>query len=217
VSTQTDFTTDDTLIIALRRGDESAFAYLVDHHHASMVRVAMLYCRDQSAAEEIAQETWLALLKGIHQFEARSSLKTWLFSILANKAKTRGQRDRRSITFTELAATQSDHENEANEDGAVDATRFKSDGWWVDETHPSDWQITPEVAYQSAEIRACIQQSIAALPANQQQVMTLRDIEGLEAESVCNIMGISETNQRVLLHRARAKVRSALESYLGKH
>lgn len=182
-----------------------------------MVRVAMIYCRNQGAAEEVAQETWLALLKGIHQFEARSSLKTWLFSILANKAKTRGQRDSRAITFTELAAMQGDAGENANDEGVVDVARFKPDGWWRDDRHPVDWQTTPEAAYQSTEIRACIQQSLAALPANQQQVMILRDIEGFEAESVCNIMGISETNQRVLLHRARAKVRNALESYFGKH
>lgn len=216
LSAQPDFTRDDTLIAALRMGDEAAFAYLVDHYHATLVRVAMLYCRDQHAAEEVAQETWLALLKGINQFEARSSLKTWLFSILANKAKTRGQRDSRAVTFTELSATQGDHATEPDDDSVVDAARFSPDGWWTESGHPHDWQVTPEAAYQSTEIRNCIQRSIATLPANQQQVMILRDLEGLEAESVCNIMGISETNQRVLLHRARAKVRNALESYFGK-
>jgi RNA polymerase sigma-70 factor (ECF subfamily) len=205
------FDQDDVLIASLRSGDENAFTYLVDCHYASMVRVAVLFCRDQDAAEEVVQETWIAVLKGLEKFEARSSLKTWIFSILANKAKTRGMRESRSVAFSELAA-QADEEGDGNE-SLVDPARFKEDGWWRETTHPHRWETTPEAAYQSAEIRGCIQQALDLLPHNQCQVITLRDLEGWSSEEVCNALDISETNQRVLLHRARSKVRNALERY----
>ena len=211
------FDQDDVVIAALRGDDERAFSYLVDRHHTAMVRVATLFCRDQNVAEEVAQETWIAVLKGLDKFEARSSLKTWIFSILSNKAKTRGVRESRSVTFSDLAGAD---EEAADFEPAVDPARFKEDGWWVDATHPHSWQTTPEAApeaaYQSAEMRQHIQQAIESLPLHQRQVITCRDVEGWSSQEVCNVLGVSETNQRVLLHRARAKVRSALEHYIDE-
>ncbi len=207
------FEQETLLIDALRRGDEAAFTYLIDCHHAAMLRVAMLFCREQNVAEEVVQETWIAVLNGIDRFEGRASLKTWIYSILSNKAKTRGQRESRSVAFSKLSS--------ANEeinlfDPAVDPQRLKEDGWWRDDKHPSPWEITPEAAYESSEIRDCVQRSIASLPPNQRQVITFRDLNGMDPLEVCNILGISETNQRVLLHRARSKVRRALEHYFDE-
>ena len=207
------FDQDEVIIAALRRGDEQAFSYLVDRYHAAMVRVATLFCRDQNVAEEVVQETWIAVLKGSDKFESRSSLKTWIFSIVSNKAKTRGVRESRSVTFSDLAGA--DEEATAVE-ATVDPARFKEDGWWVDATHPNSWATTPDTAYQSSEVRAYIQQAIESLPLNQRWVITYRDIEGWSSQEVCNVLDVSETNQRVLLHRARAKVRSALEHYFDE-
>jgi RNA polymerase sigma-70 factor, ECF subfamily len=208
------FAQEDMLVAALRNGDEAAFSYLIDRHHTAMVRVATLFCRDENVAEEVAQETWIAVLKGIEHFEARSSLKTWIFSILSNKAKTRGQRESRSVAFSDLMR---DADEGADLEPTIDQSRFKEDGWWVDARHPHHWETTPEAAYQSAEIRGCIAQAIQSLPPHQHQVITLRDIQGWSSDEVCNVLGISETNQRVLLHRARAKVRNALEPYFDEH
>ena len=207
--------TDDKLVAALRNGDEGAFAALIDMYHASMVRVAMIYTGDRAQAEDVAQETWIAVLKGIGRFEGRSALKTWIFSILANRAKTKSQRERRSITFSDLSHAGDD----ANEfEPTVDPTCFADDGWWRDETHPHSWadaHESPDVAYLSAEMRARAQQAIDALPPNQRQVITFRDVEGWSSQEVCNILGVSESNQRVLLHRARAKVRQMLDTYIN--
>ena len=208
------FDQDDVLVAALRNGDEAAFSYVIERHHAAMVRVATLFCRDEDVAEEVAQETWIAVLKGIEQFEARSSLKTWIFSILSNKAKTRGQRESRSVAFSDLLSAAVE---DAEFEPTVDQTRFKQDGWWTDARHPHHWETTPEAAYQSAEVRSFIAQAIQALPPNQHQVILLRDVQGWSSDEVCNVLGISETNQRVLLHRARAKVRNTLEPYFDEH
>ena len=208
------FDQDDVLVAALRNGDEAAFSYLIERHHALMVRVATLFCRDEDVAEEVAQETWIAVLKGVEHFEARSSLKTWIFNILANKAKARGQRERRSVAFSDLMKGE---DQDAELEPVVDPARFKADGWWVDETHPHPWETTPEAAYQSAEVRGRIAQAIQALPPTQHQVILLRDVQGWSSEEVCNVLGISQTNQRVLLHRARAKVRNTLEPYFDEH
>lgn len=210
---QTVSTQDGALVQALRQGDESAFAYLLDSYHNSMVRIAALFVGDRALAEDVAQETWVAVLKGIDRFEGRSSLKTWIFSILTNRAKTRSQRESRTVPFSAL--NQAPDEEEAFEP-AVDPSRFKQDGWWREDRHPHSWGDTPEDAYLSTEIRACVQRAIEALPANQRQVITLRDIDGWESDEVCNVLGISETNQRVLLHRARSKVRGALERYFDE-
>jgi RNA polymerase sigma-70 factor (ECF subfamily) len=201
------------LIAALRRRDESAFSRLVANHHGSLLRVARLYAGSQAVSEEVVQETWLGVLKGIDRFEGRCSLKTWIFQILINRAKTRGEREGRMIPFSAMF----DAKSEAGEP-AVDPSQFnESDpewpGGWV--SRPRDWGSTPEQSLLSQEFRALVQVAIDSLPANQKEVITLRDVHGWTSEEACNILGVSETNQRVLLHRARSKVRQALDSYFA--
>jgi RNA polymerase sigma-70 factor (ECF subfamily) len=198
------------LVAALQQGDEAAFAALVDRYHPSLVRLARLYVRDRAVAEEVAQETWLAVLNGIERFEGRSSLKTWLFRILTNRAKTRGQREARSIPFSSVGD---------GDEPAVDPDRFRPEGdqypgGWKEA--PPPWEGDPEERLLAGEARALILATIEQLPPNQRAVITLRDIEGFDADDVCNVLDVSDTNQRVLLHRARSKVRRALEQYLGE-
>ncbi len=194
---------DAKLLSSLRTGDEAAFAALIDKYGPSLLRLASLYVPSRSVAEEVVQETWLAVLTGLERFEGRSSLKTWLFRILTNKAKTRGQRESRIRPFSSFAAD--------GDEGvtAVDVDRFARDGHWVEPPRG-----VPEERLLAGETRRVVEEAIAALPPNQRAVITLRDVEGLSAGEACNVLGLSETNQRVLLHRARAKVRAALERYL---
>jgi RNA polymerase sigma-70 factor, ECF subfamily len=207
---------DEQLLLALRRRDEQAFATLVDRYHARLVRLASLFVANQAVAEEVAQETWIGVLQGIDRFEGRSSFRTWLFRILANQAKRRGQREARSMPFAALS-TQDDADDGESGWCAVDPERFRpaGDQWpghWV--SYPQNWRETPEERFLSHETRALVQQAIDALPPNQRLVIILRDVEGLPSAEVCNTLAISETNQRVLLHRARSKVRAHLERYL---
>jgi RNA polymerase sigma-70 factor (ECF subfamily) len=195
------------LVEAIRAGDESAFARLVDEHGPTMLRVARLYTPTAAVAEEVVQETWLGVIKGIDRFEGRSSLKTWIFRILANTAKTRGARERRSIPFTSLGGE--------GRETAVDPERFLGDdtgfpGHWADP--PQRWQ-GPERLLERETLEV-IERTIAALPPAQAVVITMRDVAGFDSDEVCNALEISETNQRVLLHRARSTVRRALEEYL---
>jgi len=173
-----------------------------------MLRIAMLYVSSRAVAEEVVQETWLAVFTGLERFEGRSTLKTWLFRILTNKAKTRGQREGRTLPFSALAADGDEDQT------AVDVDRFLG----PDSRHAGAWGApprgVPEERLFAAEARARIEAAIDALPENQRAVITLRDVEGLSAEEACNVLGVSETNQRVLLHRARSKVRAAFEQYL---
>lgn len=206
---------DEELLLALRRRDEQAFATLVDRYHTRLVRLASLFVANQAVAEEVAQETWIGVLQGIDRFEGRSSFRTWLFRILTNQAKRRGQREARSMPFA--AFTQADAENGESGWCAVAPDRFRpaGDEWaghWV--SYPSNWRETPEDRFLSHETRALVQQAIDALPPQQRLVITLRDVEGLTSAEVCNTLTISETNQRVLLHRARSKVRGQLERHL---
>jgi RNA polymerase sigma-70 factor (ECF subfamily) len=202
-----------SLLNSLRAGDEAAFIQLVELYHPTLMRLAGLFVRDQAVAEELAQETWLAVLQGLSRFEARSSLKTWIFTILTNKAKTRGQREKRSIPFSDLEETASDS-------STVDSDRFnpanaeRSPNHWAADSKPGSWAGIPEDLLLSQEVTDLIRQTITALPENQRMVITLRDIHELSSTEVCNVLNISETNQRVLLHRARAGVRQALERYL---
>ncbi len=203
---------DRTLLLAARRGDEAAFTQLVDRYHASLVRLATLFVRERETAADVAQETWIGVLKGLDRFEGRSSFRTWLFRILTNQAKRRGERERRVIPFSALSRPP-----DAEHAPAVDPERFfpPGDEWtsyWA--SPPRDLIDDPEAALLSAEARAAIDSAIAALPPNQQAVIRLRDIEGWEAAEVCNILDLTATNQRVLLHRARSRVRQAVESYL---
>ncbi|MFL5807031.1 MAG: RNA polymerase sigma factor [Roseiflexaceae bacterium] len=200
------------LVAALRRGDEAAFMALVERYQATMVRVALMYVADRATAEEVVQEAWLGVLRGLDRFQGRSTLRTWIFRILTNRAKTRGTRERRAVPFSALV----DAGDDADEP-AVDPARFyppghEDHGWWV--SYPARWDGLPERRLLAEETRSQLAAAIAALPPNQRAVIALRDVEGWASEEVCNILAISETNQRVLLHRARSKVRSALEHYL---
>ena len=202
--------TDDAegaLLTRLRAGDRAAFAALVRRHAGSLLRVAMSLVRDRAVAEEVVQETWLGLLTGLEAFEGRSSLRTWLFQILVNRARSRFAREGRTVPFSALAGPDDDLP-------AVDPGRFDEQRGWREP--PGQWaEEDPERLAMGAETRAAIQAAIQELPEAQRAVMTLRDMEGLETEEICNLLSITVTNQRVLLHRARAKVRQALERRLG--
>jgi len=200
-----------TLVNLLRQRDETAFTQLVEKYHSSLVRLARLFVQDDAVAEELSQETWLAVLQGVDQFEGRSSLKTWIFTILTNKAKTRSRRENRSLVFSDFEETDSDSPTLSPE-RFKDASAGKSAGHWADA--PASWEAIPEDVLLSGEIMALIRQTINKLPENLRAVITLRDMEEFSTQEICNILGISETNQRVLLHRARAQVRAVLEVYL---
>ena len=202
---------ESALVTRLRVGDEEAFAVLVSRYHGSLLRFAMTFISERSAAEEVVQETWLGVIRGLSSFEGRSSLKTWIFRILANRAKTRGKREARSVPFSSLKDPQSDSDYEP----AVDPSRFTSRGSWADP--PQRWtNAAPEELLQRQETMDLIQRAIAELPPNQRAVVTLHDVEGVEREEICNILEISETNQRVLLHRGRSRLRRALEQHFTK-
>jgi RNA polymerase sigma-70 factor, ECF subfamily len=198
------------LINALRMGDEAAFTMLVEQYYDSMVRIAMIYVPDKAIAEDVVQETWIGVLRGLDRFEGRSSLKTWIFTILTNRAKTRAQREGRYVPLT----FSGDGEAEDNEP-TVDQERFRDEGHWWPEQKPGSWEGVPEDRLLAQETLRVIQDAIAQLPPGQQQVIRLRDVDGWSSAEVCNVLDITETNQRVLLHRARSKVRQALEQYLS--
>ncbi|HET9553189.1 MAG TPA: sigma-70 family RNA polymerase sigma factor [Anaeromyxobacteraceae bacterium] len=194
------------LVERLRKGDRAAFAALVARHGGALLRLASTLVRQRALAEEVVQETWLAALEGLDRFEGRSSLRTWLFHILANRARTRAVREGRSVPFSALG-------DPADDEPAVDPDRFTQGGGWREP--PGGWGAEdPERLALGAETRAVIEAAIAALPESQRAVITLRDVEGLEAEEICALLGVTVTNQRVLLHRARARVRRALEEHL---
>ena len=199
---------DTALVKRMLAGDEATFAYIVQRYHASLVRLARTFVASHEVAEEVVQDTWLAVLNGLPSFEGRSTLKSWIFSILTNRAKTRGVREKRTVAFSELSNPGSDDES------SVEPDRFTSTGAWS--TPPGRWSgDTPERLLLQQEALAVIDKTVAELPPSQRAVVTLRDVEGLDAAEVCNILELSETNQRVLLHRARSKVRAALEQYLA--
>jgi RNA polymerase sigma-70 factor, ECF subfamily len=198
---------DARLVDGLRAGDEAAFAAVMREYGGAMLRVAQMYVSSRSVAEEVVQEAWLGVLKGIGRFEGRSSLKTWLFRIVANTAKTRGMREARSIPFSALG--------EADDEPAVDPDRFLGDG----ERFPGHWgapprRWAPEGELLSQETLDVIEREIERLPPAQRAVITMRDVQGLTSDEVRNALELTETNQRVLLHRARSKVRAALEEYM---
>ena len=199
------------LVDALRAGDEAAFAQLVREYQPSLVRVARIYVSTQAAAEEVAAETWLAVLNGIGRFEGRSSLRTWIFRILTNIAKTRAQRDGRTLPFSALQDPGRVPEAALDADRFLDPEHPRWPGHWA--VRPEPW---PEDAVIAADTQARLAEAIEALPPTQRAVISLRDIEGWSSEEVRNALELSDTNQRVLLHRARSKVRRALESYFGE-
>ncbi len=203
---------DLALVERLRAGDETAFAMLIHQHQAQMLRVARMYVSSQAVAEEVVQEAWLGILQGLERFEGRSSLRTWMYRILTNIAKTRGQREGRSTPFSSIAGDDLDAP-------AVDESWFRGpdDRWpggWV--SFLEDWRGIPEERLLSAEVRSLVGSAIAELPPMQAEVIRLRDVRGWSSTEVRNALDISETNQRVLLHRARSKVRRALEGYLER-
>jgi RNA polymerase sigma-70 factor (ECF subfamily) len=204
---------DVQLLAALKRRDEAVFVALVERYQHSLLRLALVYCRSMAVAEEIVQDTWLGVIQGIDRFEGRASFKTWLFQILVNRARTRAEREGRAVSFSSLA-----EEAEAPGEPAVPPERFRS----ADDKWPNNWALPPQSWGESAdaallagETMDLVNRAIAQLQPAQQQVITLRDIEGWTSEDVCNVLMISETNQRVLLHRARSHVRSALESHFN--
>jgi RNA polymerase sigma-70 factor (ECF subfamily) len=189
------------LVEDLRAGDETSFARLVDLYGSSMLRIARSIVGSRSIAEEVVQEAWLGVLRGLDRFEGRSSLKTWIFRILTNVAKTRAYREGRSVSFAEL---------EGDEGPSVDPSRFEpAFGHWADPPHG-----LPESRLLAGELRQVVAAAIERLPPSQRTVISLRDVEGWSSEEVCNALELSETNQRVLLHRARTKVRRAIEEYV---
>jgi RNA polymerase sigma-70 factor, ECF subfamily len=181
-----------------------------------MVRLAASYLPSRQDAEEVAQETWQGVLEGLHRFEGRASLKTWIFRILINRAMTRGAREKKSVPFSAMLGRGGSAETEDSEP-AVPFDRFSSDGpqrgHWV--SMPRDWGSLPEERVLSGEIRAMIKVTIDALPPAQRAAILLRDVEGMASSEVCELLAVSESNQRVLLHRARSRVRLALEEYMG--
>jgi len=202
-------TSELRLVHRLQDGDEAAFVEVVERYGAPMLRLARSYVSSRAVAEEVVQDAFLGVLTGIDRFEGRSSLKTWLFRILTNCAKTRGVREARSAPFSALG----------DPDGpTVDPDRFldashRSAGHWA--TPPRRFDAVPEERLLAGETRELVAKTIAALPPTQRAVIVLRDVEGWDAPGVCDLLGLSEANQRVLLHRARARVRGDLEVYLS--
>jgi len=197
---------------ALRDGDEAAFAELVEEHTPSLLALARNYVRTRALAEEVVQDTWLGVIRGLERFEGRASLKTWIYRICINTAKTIGQREARTVPFS--AAVEADAADEV----CVDPSRFFSDdhsqypGHWA--LGPTPWEL-PDERLLSGELRGVILDAIEKLPPSQREVVTLRDLSGWGSDEVCELLGVTSANQRVLLHRGRAKVRGAIEDYLG--
>jgi RNA polymerase sigma-70 factor, ECF subfamily len=198
---------DAVLVAKLRAGDEQAFVGIVDGWSGSMLRVCRVYVPTESAAEEVVQETWLAVLEGLSGFRGDSSLRTWVYTILVNQARNRGARERRTLPFASLAP----------EDlgPSVDPSRFQG----PDQRYPGGWQQFPEEwpedGLLAREVHDVVRSALAALPPRQRAVVTLRDIEGHSAEEVSTMLDITSGNQRVLLHRGRSAVRAHLERYLS--
>jgi RNA polymerase sigma-70 factor (ECF subfamily) len=200
------------LVEALRRGDEEVFVRLVREHGALMRRVASFYVSDRAVVDEVVQETWLGVVTGIHRFEGRSTFRTWLFRVLTNVARNRAVRESRSMPFSSLAA-----EEVAGEEPSVDADRFlgadhRWAGHWA--STPRRFDELPDARLESTETLHLVRAAIERLPEAQRAVITMRDMVGFEPEEVCESLGISDGNQRVLLHRARTAVRKALETHL---
>src|SRR5262245_57890559 len=197
----------------LRARDEAAFTELVEHYYGYLLPLADFFVSNRAVAEEVVQEAWLAVLNGIDRFEQRSSFKTWISRIVMNLAKTRGVRESRMVPFTEFAEKEAE-----SPEAVVDPLRFRAanddypDHWSV---APRHWNVDPEKQLLTGEIQVVLDGAIESLPDAQRLVLTMRDVNGWTAEEVCNVLAISETNQRVLLHRARSKVRGILENHIS--
>jgi RNA polymerase sigma-70 factor (ECF subfamily) len=202
--------TDDAEVVArLRAGDEQAFEALVARHYGTMMAVAQTYVKTRAIAEEVVQEAWLGVLQSLDRFEGRSSLKTWIVAILVNKAKTHGVREARSVPFASLAPEY--------DEPAVEPERFRGPqdafpGHW--RAYPGNWGAAPDVALEDRETLRVAMRAISELPVVQQTVIRMRDVEGYSSDEVCAALEVSPGNERVLLHRARSRVRAALEAHL---
>jgi RNA polymerase sigma-70 factor, ECF subfamily len=192
---------DADLVLRLRGGDEEAFRYLVERYHTSLLRLAQTMVPSRAVAEEVVQDTWLGLVRGIDRFEGRSSLRTWLFHVLVNRARSTGAHERRPTMGITAGPS-------------VDPSRFGSDGGWADP--PVPWPEEVDDRLVAAQLAGRLRPLIDELPDMQRQVVTLRDVEGLSAQEVCDVLGLTEGNQRVLLHRGRARLRGMLELEMGK-
>jgi len=202
---------ESDLVARLRAGDEDAFRELIERYDAPLRRTARTYVATDAAAAEVVQDTWLGVVKGIDRFQGRSSLKTWIFRILMNIARTRGTRDKRSIPFSSLAT-----EDDDGRELTIAPERFRGPddsypGHWAG--FPTRWHDHPEIRSLAHETLGVVRDALERLPASQQEVVRLRDLEGWTSSEVCNALELTETNQRVLLHRGRAKLRAALEEY----
>jgi RNA polymerase sigma-70 factor (ECF subfamily) len=195
---------DHALIERLRAGDETAFGELVDRYHAPLRRLALSFLKTPSAADDVVQETWEGVIKGIDRFEERSSLKTWIFRILVNRARTRGVKDSRMLPFSSLG--------DEDVGPAVEPSRFDTGGVW--RHRPAELASDPDHRLLAGELREQLVAAVDDLPARQRAVITLRDIVGLPAEEVASLLEISDGNQRLLLHRARTRVRESLAGYV---
>jgi RNA polymerase sigma-70 factor (ECF subfamily) len=204
---------DSELVAALRCGDEDSFLWLVNTFGPPMLRVARAHVPSTAIAEEVVQDTWVAALRGLDRFEGRSSLKTWLFGILLNIARTRGVRERRTVPFSDAF--------DGGTGPTVDPSRFAppdAAAWprhWT--SPPASWADVPEVSLLSGEVRELVGDALTALPDRLRTVVTLRDVHGYSSQEVCDLLDLTAGNQRVLLHRGRAKIRAALEDYLEEH
>jgi RNA polymerase sigma-70 factor, ECF subfamily len=197
------------LLARLRAGDERAFEALVDRHYGTMLAVARVHVSSRAVAEEVVQEAWLGVLKGLDRFEGRSSLATWIMRIVVNIAKTRGVREARSVPYAALAPE--------GEEAAVEPGRFRGagdafPGHW--RAYPANWKGVPEEVLHERDTLRVAMDAIAELPPAQRAVITMRDVQGCGPEEVCAVLEVSDGNQRVLLHRARSRVRAALERHL---
>jgi RNA polymerase sigma-70 factor, ECF subfamily len=198
------------LLARLRAGDERAFETLVEGYHGRMMAIARTYVKTRAVAEEVVQETWLAVLQGLRGFEGRSTLKTWILRILVNTAMMRGGREARSVPFSSFVPRHEVH-------SAVEPERFRAPGeafagdW---DRYPGDWRALPEGQLLARESLEVVRRAIEELPAPQQRVIAMRDVAGYSAEEACDALSISAGNQRVLLHRARSHVRAALERHI---
>jgi RNA polymerase sigma-70 factor (ECF subfamily) len=191
---------DAELLRQLRAGHERAFVALVERYNGSMLRLALSFVPSRAVAEEVVQDTWLAVLRGLAGFEGRSSLRTWMFTILVNRARTTGSREQRTIPVADAGPV-------------VDASRFGPDGAWS--APPENWIEEAENRVEAGKLASLLRSAMDGLPARQREVVLLRDVEGMSGAEVCAVLAISEANQRVLLHRGRGKLRQALESELG--
>ena len=204
---------EERLLSALRAGDEAVFTELVRTQTPSLIRLARLTLGDLATAEEVVQETWIGFLDSLERFEGRASMKTWLYRILFNKVRTRQSKDARTVPFSSI------EDEGAAYEPSVDPGRFRGsdDQWpghWV--SAPPSWSDIPEDRFLASETFSVVDEALRGLPPAQREVVTLRDIDGWSSTEVCNVLGLSETNQRVLLHRGRSRVREALERHLSE-